>query len=621
MKELSNEALPHWDLTNIYPSLESPEYALAVQQLGTQFDELEKFVCDNQVNGAAALSDDDAALAAVINGCLERTNSLTLLLRTLTTYTDLHVAVNSYNSLAKRKVSELEQFSVRMRKISVSFQVWLGKRAAHLPAVIEMGGLAASHTFYLQETAQQSQYLMSEVEESLAAELGLSGAEGWHKLQGTVCSQLTVPFERDGIVKKTPIFALVNLRGDPDPDVRRRAYETELEAWKTVREPLAAALNGIKGAAITLQVRRGRKDALHAAIDMARIDRQTLEAMLTAMESYFPAFRRYLKAKAARLGKPALPWYDLFAPLAPASAAHPTEKTGGKLSWSQAQEFVVTQFGRFSGELADFASNAFACRWIDAEPRDGKRGGAFCASLPGVEESRIMANFDGSLDQTFTIAHELGHGFHNYCMKGKHPLLRLTPMTLAETASTFCETIVTEAALSQASSPQEELDILETFLIGATQVILDVTSRYQFEKEVFERRPKAELSADDLCDIMLRAQKATYGDGLDERFLHPYMWTWKPHYYFTGLNFYNFPYAFGQMFGTGLYAIFEQRGPSFLPDYKALLASTGEGNAADLAARFGIDIRTPEFWLSSLAVIEKRINRYINLMNFNNQNR
>jgi oligoendopeptidase F len=231
----------------------------------------------------------------------------------------------------------------------------------------------------------------------------------------------------------------------------------------------------------------------------------------------------------------------------------------------------------------------------------------------GVEESRVLCNFDGSLDQTFTVAHELGHGFHNYCMKGKKPLQRITPMTLAETASTFCETIVTEAALAQSTSPEEELAILETDLTGATQVIVDIYSRYLFEKEVFERRAAAELSADDLCEIMSRAQKATYGDGLDQRYLHPYMWTWKPHYYRSDLNFYNFPYAFGLLFGTGLYAIFKQRGPSFVADYKALLASTGEAYAADLAARFGIDIRSQEFWKSSLAVIEKRIQRFIEI--------
>jgi pepF/M3 family oligoendopeptidase len=603
------EALPHWDLSSVYPSLESPEYAVAVQELQTRLDELEKFAHEAGLNGAAPLNQDEASAFLLINEYLERTNSVSLLLRTVNTYTDLHVAVDSYNSLARRKLSELQKLGVRLRQVSVPFQAWLGKRAALLPGVIARGGAAASHAFFLQETAEQSRYLMSESEESLAAELGLSGADAWTKLQATVCSQLTAPFERDAKVERLPIFTLVNLRTDPDPEVRRRAYETELAAWKTVCEPLAAALNGVKGAANTLQKRRGRTDALQASIDLARIDRPTLDAMLEAMQSTFPSFRRYLKTKAARLGKPALPWYDLFAPL-PTTG---TEKTGHRYSWSQAQDFVLTQFGRFSGELADFASNAFAKHWIDAEPRDGKRGGAFCSSLPAVEESRVLSNFDGSLDQTFTIAHELGHGFHNYCMKGKQPLQRQTPMTLAETASTFCETIVTEAALAQAASPAEELAILETYLTGATQVLMDITSRFLFEKEVFERRDKAELSADDFCDIMARSQAATYGDGLDPRYLHPYMWTWKPHYYSANLNFYNFPYAFGLLFGTGLYAIYQQRGPAFISDYKALLSSTGEAKAADLAARFGIDIRTPAFWLSSLAVIGKRIERYIEI--------
>ena len=233
--------------------------------------------------------------------------------------------------------------------------------------------------------------------------------------------------------------------------------------------------------------------------------------------------------------------------------------------------------------------------------------------LPGIGESRILCNFDGSLDQLFTIAHELGHAYHNDCQTGKPELQTVTPMTLAETASTFCETLVTDAALAAAASPAEELSILETFLTGATQVTVDITSRYLFEKEVFERRAEAELSADDFCEIMLRCQAATYGDGLDERYRHPYMWAWKPHYYRTELSFYNYPYAFGLLFGIGLYAEYQQRGQAFLADYQALLAATGEASPADLAARFGIDLRAPAFWEASLAVIGKRIERYISL--------
>jgi pepF/M3 family oligoendopeptidase len=600
----TKEAVPHWDLTNIFPSLDSQEFAQAIQKMNERLEDLEGFTRQNQVNAAAPVTGDAAQLAPLIDGYLERINAVMVLFRTLATYTSLQVSVDSYNSLAKRKLSEIEQYGVRIDQLSVPFQAWLGKRAQFLPAVIERGGPAGRHAFFLKETAEQSQYLMSEAEEALASELSLSGAEAWNKLQGTICSQLGVPFERDGEVKKLPMTALINLHSNPDSEIRRRAYEAELEAWKAVCEPLASALNGVKGAAVTLQKRRGRQDALHASLDQARIDRPTLEAMMAAMRSSFPAFRRYLQVKAARLGKPALPWYDLFAPVG---------KLDRRLSFSQAQSFIVEQFGRFSGELADFAQAAFERHWIDAEPRDGKQGGAFCASIMALEESRVLCNFDGSLDQTFTIAHELGHGFHNYCMIGKTPLQRATPMTLAETASTFCETIVTEATLSQASGREEVLSILETSLIGATQVIVDISSRYLFEKEVMERRARAELAADELCEIMDKAQKATYGDGLDERYLHPYMWTWKPHYYFADLNFYNYPYAFGLLFGTGLYAIFKERGAAFLPDYKALLASTGEDNAANLAARFGIDIRRQEFWESSLKVIEKRINQYVAL--------
>jgi len=234
-------------------------------------------------------------------------------------------------------------------------------------------------------------------------------------------------------------------------------------------------------------------------------------------------------------------------------------------------------------------------------------------SIDAVDESRILCNFDGSLEQVGTVAHELGHAFHNDCHVGKTILQTVTPMTLAETASIFCQTIITDATLAGAASADEELSILESFLIDAAQVIVDISSRYLFEQEVFERRAKSELSADDFCVIMLRCQKATYGDGLDERTLHKYMWAWKPHYYSAGLSFYNYPYAFGLLFGLGLYAIYKERGKSFVLEYEQLLASTGEGTPADLAARFGIDIRKPDFWRGSLNLIGQRIDRYVGL--------
>jgi pepF/M3 family oligoendopeptidase len=592
---------PRWDLSNVFPSLESQEYKDAVEKL-------QKLIAAQEENFKNVISNTGSDtpmpdLAKTVEGSIKAFNELDELASTMGAYLHSFIATDSHNDIAKRLQSEFEQNIVRLQKLSVGFSAWIGKLADKIPALIEANPTAAAHAFMLKETAEQSKYLMPAEEEGLAAELSLSGASAWNKLQGTVTSQLTVDFEMDGEVQKMPMPALINLHSHPDADVRKRAYEAEMIAWKTVEEPLAACLNGVKGTANTLNRRRGRVDALHAPIDQARIDRPTLEAMLGAMKDSFPVFRKYYQAKAKRLGAEKLPWWDIFAP---------TGNTSRTFTFEQAKEFICEHFEEFSPELSDFARHAMENNWVDAEQREGKRGGAFCMGLPLVKESRVLSNFDGTLSQVSTLAHELGHGYHNFNIyqAGKTAMQSDTPMTLAETASIMCETIVKHAALNQATDPQEQLAILEVSLIGHAQVIVDIYSRYLFEKEVFERRANSELSAAEINDIMERAQKATYGEGLDERYLHKYMWTWKPHYYYPGLSFYNFPYAFGLLFGTGLYAIYQQRGSDFVPDYKNLLASTGENNAAELADRFGINIRTSKFWEDSLAVIAGEVDRY-----------
>lgn len=235
--------------------------------------------------------------------------------------------------------------------------------------------------------------------------------------------------------------------------------------------------------------------------------------------------------------------------------------------------------------------------------------------VDGVKESRIMSNFDGSFDQVMTLAHELGHGFHNYCIyqANKTPYQSNTPMTLAETASIMCETIVLNALLENPADAEEELVLLETAIGSDAQTIVDIMSRFYFEMEVFTRRQEATLAADEISEIMLQAQLDTYGDGIDMDVMNKFAWTWKPHYYSAYLSFYNYPYAFGTLFAKGLYAIYLEKGEAFLEDYKALLASTGEASAADLAARFGIDIRDKAFWQGSLDVLKPMIQRYIEL--------
>ena len=605
---MTSEVLPHWDLSNVYPGLESEEFKQAVVQVKADLDELDEYLSAHRIERGGDLpGGGPIAVAATMGGYLDRMNALQRLYQTLESYVYAFYCTDSYDTTARRIQSELESLQVRLECQEVQFRGWIGtvaEQAGLFQAALAVDGPAREHAFYLKETAEQTRYLMSTAEETLAAELALSGSRAWEKLQEVVTSQVTVPLEREGKIKDLPIAVLQNLRTDPDGGVRRRAHEAELDAWARVREPLAACLNGVKGSVNTLNARRGRVDCLHQPLDQSRIDRETLETMLGVMHDSFPVFRRYFRRKAERLGKEALAWWDLFAPVSESEVRY---------TYAETQELILEEFGHFSHRLQALARRAFDQNWIDAEPRDGKVGGGFCMDLPTVEETRILCNFDGSYEQLSTVAHELGHSYHAECQVGKTMLQRPTPMIMHETASILVQNYITDTVLAQASGAQEELAILESFLIDAGQVVVDIYSRYLFEKEVFERRAEAELSADEFCELMTGAQRETYGEGLDSRYLHPYMWAWKPHYYIPSLSFYNYPYAFGMLFGLGLYAIYQEEGAAFLPRFDALLSSTGEATSADLAARFGIDIRDRGFWEDSMRLIEARIDRYLAL--------
>ncbi len=609
-KQQETEALPHWDMTPVYPGLEDAKFEAALASFRSKIESIEAFLEENGIHEGGRYPSDLKALAGVVRGFIERMNDCAILGETITAYLYSFISTDSFNQTAKKKFSEHEIVAVRLKRAHIYFQSWLRSAVEDkkdVEALFQADPELEAHRFFLEEARRQAQYRMSQAEETLASELSLSGGNAWEKLHGTVTSQLSVPFERDGKLEDVPMPALQNIRRyDPDERVRRAAFEAEIEAWESARESLAACMNGVKGEVNTLDKRRGREDSLHASLDQSRLDRQSLQAMLDSMKGSFPQFRKYFKAKAKLLGKEKLAWWDIFVPVG---------KVERTFSYAEARTFIVKNFESFSERLAAFTDHAFDGNWIDAEPRKGKSGGAFCMDVPALEESRILCNFDGSLDQVSTLAHELGHAFHNECHSGLTMLQRATPMTLAETASIFNETLITEAMLLEAGSAAEELAILENFLLGAAQIIVDIYSRFLFEKEVFERRKNGELSVEDFNELMLRCQRETYGDGLDEKFQHQYMWAWKPHYYSPDLSYYNYPYAFGLLFGLGLYAAYKKRGQEFIAEYESLLRSTGQGNAAELAGRFGIDLRGSAFWQGSIDFIGARIDRYVEIAN------
>ena len=373
---------PRWDLSSVYPGLETDQFKADFAHLKLLVERMAKEFPARLYN--LGVDTPPVELAEEIGQAIELLNDILCRATTMNAYIRSFVTTDSYNSIAKRLLSEFERLRVELEKQEVRFQSYIGSLAEVLPEVINQNGVVQAHAFMLRETAEQSQYLMSAVEEDLAAELSLSGANAWSKLQGTVTSQLKVSFELDGEIQELPTPALNNLHSHPDEDVRRRAYFKELEAWESVQEPLAAAMNGVKGTVVTLDRRRGRVDNLHSAIDAARIDRQTLDALLSAMKASFPQFRRYFRAKAGRFGQEQLPWWNLFAPVG---------TTTKSFTFPQARDFILDHFSAFTPELGDMANRAFANHWIDAEQRSGKRGGAFCMSVPAVKESRYFMQF------------------------------------------------------------------------------------------------------------------------------------------------------------------------------------------------------------------------------------
>ncbi|MFS8541372.1 MAG: M3 family oligoendopeptidase, partial [Tissierellales bacterium] len=521
----------------------------------------------------------------------------------LISFASLTSAVDAKNELALKYLDKLQMKYAETTKSFYQFKRFIASIEA-LDEIIESSQFLKEHRFYLNEIKLSTKYMLSQEEEVLISKMKNTGSKAWAKLQNMVTSTLLVDIEMDGELKKLPLPVVRNMAYSADKTLRKKAYEAELESYKKIEDTSCACLNGIKGEVITLCNLRGYKSPLEETLIKSRMDEKILKAMFTAIEESLPVFHKYFRKKAELLGhKNGLPFYDLFAPVG---------KINRTFTYEEAREYVVNNFRTFSDKLADFADHAFENQWIDAEPREGKSGGAFCSNLHPIKESRIMANFDGSFSNVITLAHELGHGYHGSCLTEESILNSSYPMPLAETASTFCETIVVNAALEEVGE-EEKLSILESSLQDAGQVIVDIYSRFLFEDAVFERRKDHFLSVKELKDLMIEAQKKAYGNGLDHEYLHPYMWVNKSHYYSAERNYYNFPYAFGLLLSKGLYAKYLEDRKSFVKKYDEFLRETGKNNIADVVKIMDIDVYSVDFYRNSFKLIEEDIEKFIEL--------
>jgi len=472
----------------------------------------------------------------------------------------------------------------------------------NLEELIQQDPVLAEFAYNLSNIKKNACHLLKPSEEGIMAKMGLSGASAWEQLWETLTSTVQVDY-RGGT---QTLSGIRNLAYSADADVRKDAYEAELKCYSKIEDGAAFALNSIKLETVNECKIRGYASALDRSLNQAHMKEETLNALLSAMEDYLPEFWRYLKAKGKALGhENGLPWYDLFAPMGNSGKTYSTE---------DAKDCLLQVFGGFDQELHDMIKKAFDEEWIDFFPREGKVGGAFCCELYPVKQSRVLTNFGGEFGDVVTLAHELGHAFHNE-MLFSHSILNLDlPMPLAETASTFNENVLVSAAIASAADKQEKLALIESQLMDACQIICDIYSRFLFEKSVIERREQEFMSADTLCGMMLDAQKKAYGDGLAEDTLHPYMWLCKSHYYRGSLSYYNFPYAFGGLFARSLYAMYLEEGASFVPKYKKLLNATTVMDAEDAAAICGVDLTDKAFWTRGLQSFKEEIDEFVALL-------
>lgn len=594
------EELPRWSVSDVHESLDSRSFSAALERasadaerLVARFDEL-----GIRATAPRAVTDVDVAAADLAIAEWNRVAEASNLLRV---YVYATVSTDSRDQRAQAVFSETRQLDATLRPLTARLADWVS--ALGVDELAAGSTQVSDHLGPLRRLAARAEHQMTEAEEHLAAELSLTGSSAWARLHADVTSQLTTEVTLPGGVRTMPMPAVRGLATDPDPAVRRAAYDAELAAWPTIEVPIAAAMNAIKGEAIAVNRRRNWSSPVDASLYANSVGPATFDAMQSAVVAALPDLRHWMRTKAALHGHDAergLPWWDLVAPLPSADDT---------VSWHDGLDVVRSAFGEFSPTLGGLVDRALDERWIDAAPRDGKSGGAFCAPFVG-DRSLVLLNWAGSANSTQTTAHELGHAYHNTTLAGRTALQRQLPMALAETASIFCETLVVEAGLARLQGAAR-LAQLDVDLVGTNQVIVDIHSRFLFEREVFDRRARRTTSAAELCEMMTTAQAEAYGDGLDQSTAHPYMWLLKPHYY--GSHFYNWPYTYGLLFGLGLFARYQDDPERFRAGYDDLLSRAGMDTAEELGAAFGLDVTDEAFWTSSLDVVRGRIAEYESL--------
>lgn len=584
---LQKNTIPHWNMQQIWKSFSDSEYKKSIEKLQQLIKQISYHVKN-------PIKDFNQFLKIY----LSMDNELGSLSESLYAYSYSIYATDTTNTDSLNNMALLEELQVSIADYQLVFRQILKENQTKLSSFFHSFPEYKKYEFILEEEINYFNHQMERKEESIANDLQRFGGDAWSKLHEQIISNM---------VDKETGKTFNQLRNDaysPDRNIRKESYYKEIALLEQNQIAISSALNNIKGATISLNKKRNWGDGFEGAINRSlfssRLSRKSLDALISAIEDSIPMWQEYLfeKAKALNLkdekgNSEKCSFYDIFAPLITKSSDKEKDWT-----YQEAKEFIINKFSEFSSHMGDFVKTAFEENWVDAEIRKGKVGGAFCIDFPLQKVSRVLTNFSGTTSDILTLAHELGHAYHHFCIKDLDYNLCSYPMTLAETASIFAETMVTNSMLKTANL-SEKINLLEMHLSDSCQTLLDILSRFYFEKSVFEERENKELVAEDFCRLMNDAQNKTYGNSLTET-KHPYLWAVKTHYYSPSLDFYNFPYAFGQLFALGLYSQYKESQKEFPSQYQELLKNTGSMTCEEVCKLAGFDITTKDFWLSGI---------------------
>ncbi|MBC5635775.1 M3 family oligoendopeptidase [Ornithinibacillus sp. BX22] len=585
-----------WDLDVIFPGgSESQEFQSYLKTVEDEMKELTTIVHAFNPEGQG-ITDELANIVAKLEKTMKK-------LRESFAFISCLSAQNVKDTNANLLVAKRSDLGAKMGTIHTT----LNQKLASIPDS-EWGELL-QHTslqevaFVLDETRSQAKEMLPKEQEVLINDLAVDGYNAWGQMYEVIVGKMSVQIEENGETKFYSVGQAANKLSSSDPEFRKYVFEQISKAWEDNADLFAQTLNHLAGFRLQTYKHRGWEDVLKEPLKINRMKRETLDVMWNAISRNKKHFVKYLNKKAELLGKDKLSIYDISAPIA---------KTVKKVPYTKAANFIMENFNKFSPKMADFAKMTFEKRWIEAEDRAGKRPGGFCTSFPDSQQTRVFMTYSGTTSNISTLAHELGHAYHQHVMNDIHGMNQRYAMNVAETASTFAEMIVADATVKSAKDKQERLELLEDKLQRSIAFFMNIHARFLFETRFYEERKQGMVSVNRLNELMIEAQKEAYCEALSE--YDPNFWSSKLHFHITGTPFYNFPYTFGYLFSLGIYAHATKSDKSFEDDYIALLRDTGRMNVEDLAMKhLNVDLTKPDFWEDAIALCVKDVEEFVSL--------